>query len=671
MLGDYVFSSKYAKYIPGSSRRESYAEAMDRYIAMMLERFPALSTELEECREALHRKQIVGSQRGLQFGGVGVTQNNLRLYNCSTLYIDRVRAFSETLYLLLCGCGVGFSVQKHHIAKLPQVNLTGRVYYHAVGDSIEGWAEACQALFAAYLSGGDYPNFDFSGVRKKGASISHGGKAPGPKPLQLALQNCDTILSAAVGRKLSPIEAFDCCMHLSDAVVSGGIRRSAALTLFSIDDQEMLTAKTGDWFIKNGQRGRANISALISPDTPEKQFKEIFSSTKQFGEPGFLFLNSSEHLLNPCAEVSMCPTLIKDPHGNVVEQYTLELVNPENRAHWEAQGYTFESGVSLCNLTEINMSKVQTEEEFYRLCRLATILGTLQASFTDLKYLTPCSRQIVEREALLGVSITGVFSNELFRDQNILNKGAYICNATNIKYANLIGIKEASRITLIKPSGTASIVLESAAGAHPWHAAKYIRRVQADAFEPLYQFVEAQQPERCFKSVWGGEHARVIAFACEAPSGAVLRDSIGAITHLELVKHLNENWVRQGTLHEERLEAAYHNVSCTVTVNSEEEWESVAAYLFKNKSYFTGVSLLGGSGDYQYQQAPLQEVREDYSTLDNPDQRAEMLALWNSIRGLPDLDFSLCLEDSDNTKLLEAVACAGGQCDITFDKPAP
>ena len=668
MLASYVFSAKYSKYMPELLRRETYEEAMDRYVDMLLRKFPYLDRELEECRISLKAKKLVGSQRGVQFGGVGVETNNLRLYNCSTIHIDRVRAFSETLYLLLCGCGVGFSVQKHHIEKLPELQLNNKVYYHAVGDSIEGWAVAAEALFNAYLNGGSYPNFDFSGVRPKGAAISHGGKAPGPEPLKLALSKCDTILRNALGRKLKPIEAFDCCMHLSDAVVSGGIRRSAALTLFSIDDEEMLTAKTGNWFIDNPQRGRANISALISPDTTEEQFKAIFSSTRQFGEPGFLFLNSSEHLLNPCAEVAMCPVLVKDPTGDIVEDYTLELVDPKNRSYFEDLGYTFESGVSLCNLTEINMTKVTSVEDFYECCRLASILGTLQASYTDFKYLGGASKHIVEREALLGVSITGVFSNTMFNSDEIMNKGAAIVASTNVKYANTIGIKEASRTTLIKPSGTASIVLESAPGIHPWHAAKYIRRVQADAFEPLYKYVEAIQPQRCFKSVWGGEHARVIAFACEAPEGAVVKSDINAVEHLSIIKRVNKEWVRPGTLHPNRLEGAYHNVSCTVTVRPD-EWDLVADYLFHNRAFFTGVSLLGGSGDYDYEQAPLQEVTSSDTWKDNEVQRSYTLELWNKLSVLPDIDLSQCVELEDTTEQIQAVACAGGQCDITFAMP--
>lgn len=804
MLASYVFSAKYSKYMPELLRRETYEEAMDRYVDMLLRKFPYLDRELEECRISLKAKKLVGSQRGVQFGGVGVETNNLRLYNCSTIHIDRVRAFSETLYLLLCGCGVGFSVQKHHIEKLPELKLNNKVYYHAVGDSIEGWAVAAEALFNAYLSGGSYPNFDFSGVRPKGAAISHGGKAPGPEPLKLALSKCDAILRNALGRKLKPIEAFDCCMHLSDAVVSGGIRRSAALTLFSIDDEEMLTAKTGNWFIDNPQRGRANISALISPDTTEEQFKAIFSSTRQFGEPGFLFLNSSEHLLNPCvsgdtlvlttdgykridslvgkktelvldprfgkgktgwttdrgafvtgvkqlyrldtdegytveltaehqvmtargwveaqhlvagdkihlvnsvqeqclttftsltptridtvydltqpdtssfianglvvhncAEVAMCPVLVKDPTGDIVEDYTLELVDPKNRSYFEDLGYTFESGVSLCNLTEINMTKVTSIEDFYECCRLASILGTLQASYTDFKYLGGASKHIVEREALLGVSITGVFSNTMFNSDEIMNKGAAIVASTNVQYANTIGIKEASRTTLIKPSGTASIVLESAPGIHPWHAAKYIRRVQADAFEPLYKYVEAIQPQRCFKSVWGGEHARVIAFACEAPEGAVVKSDINAVEHLSIIKRVNKEWVRPGTLHPNRLEGAYHNVSCTVTVRPD-EWDLVADYLFHNRAFFTGVSLLGGSGDYDYEQAPLQEVTSSDTWKDNEVQRSYTLELWNKLSVLPDIDLSQCVELEDTTEQIQAVACAGGQCDITFAMP--
>ena len=672
LMADYTFSAKYAKYNPAIRRRETYAEAVDRYIDMHRAKFPQVETSTFDWLSRLMKeKVIVGSQRGMQFGGTAIEEKHARQYNCSAIHITTVEQFRNSLWLLLCGTGVGFSVQKHHIAKLPPLSAPKGEFYHAVEDSIEGWANAAHHLMTAYfVEDAHRPNFDFSGVRPKGAALRHGGKAPGPEPLKLALENCRKILDNAVSqgsRPIKPIEAFDLIMHLSDAVISGGIRRSATLCLFSIDDEEMITAKTGDWFIENAQRGRANISAMITPDIPEAEFRKLFASTKSFGEPGFIFAKSKEVILNPCAEVSMIPTLIKDPKGEVVEHYSLDLVDDSRRQEWEVMGYTFESGVQMCNLTEVNVAKCETPAQFMDACKAAAILGTMQAAYTEFPFLGSVSEQIVEREALLGVSMTGIMSNTVCDDPSTLEHAAELVKETNKEFAKLLGIKQASRTTLVKPSGTASIVLGSSSGIHPWHAPRFIRRVQADALEPLYQFVETHQPERCLKSVWGGEHARVIEFACEAPQGATVREDLRAVEHLEYVKYVNTHWVRTGTA-VPRIEDVHHNVSCTITVQ-DGEWQAVEDYLWENQSYFTGVSLLGGSGDYVYQQAPLQEVGPLYKGKDNEEQRKEMWSRWNKLKELGPLDFSLCVEDEDNTEIAQTVACAGGQCETSFSIP--
>lgn len=668
MMAEYTFAAKYAKYLPKEGRRETYAEAIDRFIDMHVSNYPQLSEELETCREMMKQKRIVGSQRGLQFGGDAINEKHSRQYNCSTLYIDHLSAFKEALWLLLCGSGVGFSVQKHHVEKLPILTAPKGEFYHAVADSIEGWALAADHLIRAYfIEDAHLPNFDYSAIREKGASLRHGGKAPGSEPLRIALEKTKQVLDNAVKdgpRKIKPIEAFDIVMHLSDAVISGGIRRSATLALFSVDDREMLESKTGNWFVDNPQRGRANISALISPDTPKELFYELFDSTKQFGEPGFLFLDSPEYLLNPCSEVTMCPTLIKDPDGRIVEKYTFDLLDNARRKEWETMGYTFESGVQFCNLTEINVAACEDEEAFLRACESASVLGTVQAAYTSFPFLGDTSEEICRRESLLGVSMTGILSNSICGDDELLNKAANLIKEVNKEFSQKLGIRQASRTTLVKPSGTASIVLESSSGIHPWHAQKFIRRVQADALEPLYQFIEANQPERCDKSVWGGEYARVISFACEAPEGALVKEDLKATQHLDIIKRINQLWVRGGTA-VDRLEGAHHNVSCTISVN-DDEWETVADYLWVNKEWFTGVSLLSSSGDYVYQQAPFQEVVENYEQLDNPEERGKMLGLWNQLSKLPALDFSQCFEGEDNTTIAETVACAGGACEVDF-----
>jgi len=672
LLADYTFAAKYARYNKAKNRRETYEEAVSRLIAMHQRKFPQAALQIEATRDFLVQKKVVGSQRAMQFGGDAILEKNMRINNCSALHMNYADCFKHVHWLLLCGTGVGFSVQRHHVNNLPMIRRNNESSTFVVEDSIEGWADATSALFSSYFSGGKRPEFDFSQVRKKGAALRFGGKAPGPEPLLRALAKTEAILDYADGRQLTPLEVFDCAMHLADSVVSGGIRRSATIVLFDADEQEMLTSKTGNWFITDPQRGRANISAVITPEISRAQFSAIFGSTRQFGEPGFVFLNSKEFVLNPCAEVVMCPVLVKDPNGQVVENYTLDLINHSNRARFEKEGYSFHSGVQVCNLSEVNVAKMRSRSEFIDACVHASVLGTLQAGYTSFDYLGPVSEQIVRREALIGVSLTGTMSNALCEDSSLLEEAARTVVATNVRLASILNIKPSSRCTLVKPSGTASIVLETSAGIHPWHAKKYIRRVQADEYEELYRYISAVQPERCFKSAWGGEHARFIAFACEAPLNATTRGQLRATRHLDYVRFINQNWVRKGTAMPARLEGAHHNVSCTINVNPD-EWDAVEEYLFSNKEFFTGVSLLGSSGDYDYVQAPYQEVAstlEEISGEDpSRDERIAMFNLYEELKKLPPIDLTQCVEEQDNTELLSAVACAGGQCDITFNPP--
>lgn len=672
LLADYTFAAKYAKYDTSKGRRESYAEAVTRQMDMHRTRFPEHRDILDFVEQEMQAKRIVGSQRAMQFGGAAIYQKNMRIYNCSAMHIAYMHAFSHFHWLLLCGTGVGFSLQAHHIAQLPEIRRPSAARPFKVADSIEGWADATQALFESYFYGTSALVFDFSGIRPKGAPLTHGGKAPGPEPLKRALEKCNQILSNAVDmntpRKLRSIEVYDCLMHLADSVVSGGIRRSACIALFDADDQEMLASKTGSWFVDNPQRGRANNSAVITPETPQEVFKALFNSTKEFGEPGFVFLENREYVLNPCAEVTMCPLLVTNADGEVVQRYTHDLLDYNKRSYWLSLGYRFYEGVQVCNLTEINMNNLRDVGDFYTSCTAAGALGTFQAAYTNFEYLGEISELIVRREALLGVSLTGMLSNDIFKSEQTLRTGAQLVNHINRVLAKDLGIQTASRTTLVKPSGTASIVLGTSAGIHPWHAPRYIRRVQADAYEDLYRFVESKQPERCFKSSWGGEHARYIAFACEAPEGAVTKSMLSAVEHLEMVRSVNQSWVRSGT-QVDRLEGAHHNVSCTITV-SPSEWASVADYLWENRRFFTGVSLLGSSGDYEYVEAPYQEVHSGpYS--DKPEERAAMLSLWEQLKALPLIDLTECFEQQDNTSLAQELACAGGVCDLTFERPNP
>jgi len=657
MIDEYVFRSKYARYNENEKRRESWGESVDRMMDMHVNKFPHMAEYIEECRAAMKERTMTGSQRALQFGGEAVLQKNMRLYNCVSSYADRPRFFAEALWLLLCGCGVGFSVQNHHIAQLPSVKEPGYPYNHVVEDSIEGWADATSALFNAYFHGADYPLFDFSNIRAKGAPIRFGGTAPGPEPLKKALESIDDILRRSVLDKLTSLDVFDCVMHLADSVLTAGIRRAATIATFDIDDELMLSAKTGEWFTDNPQRGRANISAIATPSTTREQFENIFAATKQFGEPGIIFLDSKELSVNPCVEIVMCPMLITR-NGDLVDNYSLELIDYKNRDYWESLGYTFESGWQACNLSTINASKVSSEAEFLEASRLAATIGTIQSAYTQSGYLGEISQKIIERESLLGVSICGVMdSPEVCLNAETLRKGAQIVLDTNEALAAKLGIAKASRTTCVKPEGTTSIVLNASSGIHPHHARKYIRRIQANMDDPIFQAFCEANPHAVEDSVWGAD--KVVAFAMEAPENALVKSDFTSIDFMSASKIVYENWVVPGT-REGRLEGATHNVSITVTVNPQ-EWASVQDYLWENRESFCGVSFLGASGDYDYPQAPLQYVAED-----SKDPKVqEMWNFWNSLKQRTQpVIYDDVLEDADTTCAIQEPACAGGQCSL-------
>ena len=664
-LKGYVFSSKYPKYISEKQRRETWEESVARVMAMHKRKYPELA--LDEIEQLYAAKVIAGSQRALQFGGAAIEEKHARIYNCIVSYCDRPAFFRECMWLLLCGCGTGISFQTHHVAQLPALQVPKGEYLYRVEDSIEGWANAADALLTAYFEGSASPQFDYSLIRPKGSPLRHGGVAPGSAPLERSLNKVRAVLDAA-GSRLRPLDAFDITMHLADAVVSGGIRRSATIGVFSVDDQEMITAKTGTWYTDNPQRGRANISAMLTPETTREQFKQLFKSTREYGEPGFIFAKSTEYLYNPCVEIGMCPTLV-EYEGETVEEYTVDLLDPAQRSSWEARGYSFSSGWQACNLSTVNCAAIETEEDFYQAVSAASALGTLQASYTSFPYLGEVSERIVKRESLLGVSLTGILSAPLFQDGEVLSKAARVATLTNAHLSKEIGIPRASRVTCVKPEGTASIVLDSSAGIHPYHAKRYIRRVQADSAEPLYKFVEERAPLACKDSVWSAEpSAKVIAFPCSAPPSALVKSDLSPLSHLAIAKTVNESWVRAGTALPQRLEGAYHNVSITVSVDPA-SWEAVELYLWENRELFTGVSLLGTSGDYDYAQPPYQEVYSPSDIAeDDPhrDAKLEAYRYYMQLCELPDLDFSEAVEHQDNTTQLEESACSGGSCDLPY-----
>lgn len=616
-LMNYTFVSKYARWKPDKKRRETWAEAVTRVKEMMLDKYVDLDPsgqlvefeknlqiqeEIEWAYEQMHKKRVLGSQRALQFGGDPILKHNARIYNCITSYIDRLRFFQECMFLLLCGCGTGFSVQKHHIAKLPNLIKEKRgSKKFVIPDSIEGWSDAVGVLVSSYFDqdelfpeyNGKSVNFDYSLIRPAGSLLkSSGGKAPGPEPLKNALSNMRKILEKALKdsifaspelRVLTPIEAYDIVMHGADAVISGGVRRSATICVFSPDDEEMAKAKTGNWFIENPQRGRSNNSALLLRETTtKKQFSELMKSVKDFGEPGFVWSDSTELIVNPCVEIGM----------------------------WPVDEDTGKTGWQACNLSTINCAKIKTKEDFYDACRAASIIGTLQAGFNDFDYLGETSEKIIKREALLGVSMTGIMEqHDICLDPEIQKMGADIVKKTNKAISKKIGVNQAARTTCIKPEGTSSCILGTSSGIHPHHAKRYIRRVQANKMEPIYNYFKEINPRACEESVWSNNDSDdVVSFCVEVPAGSKTKNKVGALDLLDYVKSTQRSWVIPGTNKSLCTQSwLVHNVSNTINVKAE-EWDEVESYIYKHRKYFCGISLLPITGDKDYPQAPFTTI---------------------------------------------------------------
>lgn len=684
-LSDYIATAKYARYRPDLGRRESFAEASRRVMAMHLEHFrdklalrlpapgekspvtPGDARLLVEwlgggtLADAIHRafgavamKRVLPSMRSLQFGGSAILRNHARLFNCSFSPIDRVEFFREYFFLLLAGTGCGFSVQRHHVDRLPALPRRGeemelRVEHYAVADTIEGWSDALHFLFRSHLEHFK-AEFNFSAIRPRGAAlVTAGGKAPGHLPLKQALIDVETVLTGASGRKLRPIEVYDICMFVARAVLSGGIRRSATICLFSPDDEEMMAAKTGNWFERNPQRSASNNSAVLSRETTDDaQFRRLFQAQKEFGEPGFYFADHPDYGCNPCCEIGLHPVIggELDDEVEVAKLRTLGYtgsIEPGTRL----------SGWQMCNLSTINGAALQTADDFFVACIHASVIGTLQAAYTDIPYLGPVTRYLNERDSLLGVSICGFMDNpEILFNPEILERGARLCRAANEIVAQAIGIRPAARVTCVKPEGTASLLLGAASGIHPHHARHYFRRVQANRRDPIYRHFAASNPHMTETSVYRPETDDVITFPVEAPEHAILRDEIGAVDFLQFVELVQQHWVLAGEAPQSRSPGLHHNVSNTCTVKHE-EWNAVADFIWRHREHFTGVSLLSHDGDKRYPQAP----REAVVTADD-------FAKWNRLRYEP-VNYTDLRESSDETKLKEIVACAGGACELT------
>jgi len=609
ILSDITVYNKYAKFNPELQRRETWEEIVTRNRDMHISKFPQLKDEITKAYELVYDKKILPSMRSLQFAGKPIEINNTRIYNCAYLPIDDYRSFSETMFLLLSGTGVGFSVQQHHIGELPEIKVPTKHKRYLVSDSIEGWADAVKILVKAYFTGSPLPLFDFRDIRPKGARlITAGGKAPGPEPLKECLFQIQKIFDRKQnGDKLSSLEAHDIVCHIADAVLSGGIRRAALISLFNLDDEDMLTSKFGNWWEANPQRGRANNSAVIlRHKITEEEFFKLWKKIEASGsgEPGLYFSNDKDWGTNPCCEIALRP-------------------------------YQF------CNLCELNASDVESQEDLNERSRAAALIGTLQASYTDFHYLRDIWRKTTEKDALIGVGQTGIGSGVVLNYN--LKEAADVAKAENARVAELIGINKAARVTTVKPSGTSSLVLGTSSGIHAWHAPYYVRRMRVGKNEALYTYLSINHPELVEDEYFKPTIQAVISVPQKAPENAILR-SESALEMLERVRKFNVEWVKKG----HRKGANTNNVSATVSI-TETEWEEVGKWMWENKDTFNGLSVLpyfGGS----YIQAPFEDITEE--------QFNEMAS------HLQGLDLTKVVEFNDETNLMDQAACAGGACEI-------
>ena len=601
--------SKYAKYVPELKRRETWEEIVTRYEKMMIKKYPKLEDAIMSSGQLIRQKKVLPSMRALQFAGPAAEVNNSRIYNCCFLPIDSVHSFSETMFLLLGGTGVGYSVQKHHVEQLPAIVNPGKARNYLIEDSIMGWADAVKVLMKAYLEGGFMPKFDFRAIRHKGARlVTAGGKAPGPEPLKLCLAHVQATLDRKEeGQKLSPLECHDILCHIANSVLAGGIRRSAMIALFSHDDEEMITCKYGNWYELNEQRGRANNSAVLERgQISEQEFLDLWKRIEASGsgEPGIYWTNNKDWGTNPCCEIGLRP-------------------------------YQF------CNLCEVNVSDVESQEDLNERVATAAFFGTLQAGFTDFHYLRPIWQKTTQKDALLGIGMTGIGSGEILKYD--LDVAAHVAKVMNSMISNVLGTNEAARITCIKPSGTTSLVLGTASGIHAWHNDYYLRTMRFNKNEDIASYLMVNHPELCEDDVLRPTDTVCVRIPVKAPEGSIFRTET-AIDTLERVKKFSTEWVKPGHISGDNT----HNVSATINIK-EDEWVTVGEWMWTNREFYNGLSVLpywGGT----YQQAPFEDItKEQYES---------------RIATLKSIDLTKVMELDDTVDFGQVAACAGGSCSI-------
>ena len=613
ILSDLTVYMKYAKFVPELNRRETWEELVTRNMEMHIKKYPSLKNEIKEVYEMVYDKKVLPSMRSLQFGGKPIEISPNRIYNCAYLPIDHLDAFSESMFLLLGGTGVGYSVQKHHVEKLPEIRKPNPKYTtrFLIGDSIEGWADAIKVLMKSYFGKASSTIlFDYSDVRPKGSRlVTSGGKAPGPQPLKDCIYKLTTMLeSKNDGEKLTPIEVHDMVCHIADAVLAGGIRRAALISLFSADDQEMISCKSGSWWEKNPQRGRANNSAaLVRHKITREFFMDLWKRVEASGagEPGIYFTNDKDWGTNPCCEIALRPN-------------------------------------QFCNLCEVNVSDIESQEDLNARVKAAAFIGTLQAGYTNFHYLRDIWKRTTEKDALIGVSMTGIGSGIVLGYD--MKEAAKVVKEENSRVAELIGINKSARTTTVKPAGTTSLTLGTSSGIHAWHNDYYIRRIRVGKNESIYHYLINNHPELVEDEFFRPHDTAVISVPQKAPEGSILRTE-SPFQLLERVKKITQEWIKPG----HRNGSNSHNVSATISLKPE-DWELAGEWFWNNRDFYNGLSVLPYDNG-SYIQAPFTDcTKEEYEKL---------------FSKLHSIDLSKVIELTDETDLSGEWACAGGGCIIT------
>jgi len=610
ILSEITIFNKYAKYNPDLKRRETWDEICNRYELMMISKYPNLQSEITNSMDFVRSKRVLPSMRAMQFAGTPIFKNESRIYNCAYLPVDDYRAFNESMFLLLGGTGVGFSVQKHHIDKLPPISKPTKEKKYMIADSLEGWADAIKVLVKSYFGYNQYkPKFNYTDIRNKGMRlITAGGKAPGPEPLKIALTHLEAIFERKQnGDKLTSLDCHDIMCHIADAVLSGGIRRSAMISLFSHDDYDMMECKFGNWWELNPQRGRANNSAVLEREVvTEDKFKAIWKKIELSGsgEPGVYWTNNKDWGTNPCCEIALKP-------------------------------------FQFCNLCEVNVSDVVNQEDLNMRVGVAAFFGTLQAGYTDFHYLRSIWRKTTEEDALIGVGMTGIASGKVL-DLDLV-EAADIVKKINKIISSRIKINSAARATTIKPSGTTSCVLGTSSGIHAWHNDYYFRRIRVTKNDPLYGYMFMYHNEIVEDDQLKSHDTAIITIPQEAPIGSILRTE-SVLDLLNRISKFNLQWVKEGHAKGDNA----NNVSATVSIKPE-EWDLVGNWMYENRGTYNGISVLPYDNG-SYIQAPFENcTKEQFDKLS---------------KSLTDIDLTKIVENDDNTEHSQELACGSGNCEI-------